>query len=94
MAQQVSMLLQMDKNTKEQADSFFGEMGYNLTSAINAFIEYVVREKTVPFQMEAGNNVEQFHRLIDSIRSYTQEKGFLSDDEINAEIQAARAEMK
>ena len=34
----------------------------------------------------------QFHQLLDSIRSENEARGFLTDDEINAEIKAYRSE--
>jgi hypothetical protein len=40
------------------------------------------------------NEAAQFHKLLDDMRASAAERGFMSDDEINAEIQAARAEMK
>jgi hypothetical protein len=42
----------------------------------------------------ADNEETRFHQLIDSIRAENYEKGFLSDEEINAEIQAYRNEKR
>ena len=41
-----------------------------------------------------NNEAKQFHQLIDSIRTENQEKGFLTDDEIQAEIAAYRNEKR
>jgi cytochrome P450 len=36
----------------------------------------------------------RFHELLDSMRAKASKRGFMTDDEINAEIQAARAEAR
>jgi hypothetical protein len=38
------------------------------------------------------NETAHFHHMIDSIRDENEAKGFLTDDEINAEIKACRNE--
>jgi hypothetical protein len=40
----------------------------------------------------ADDEAVQFHKLIDDIRAENEKRGFLSDDEINAEIKAYRNE--
>jgi hypothetical protein len=37
---------------------------------------------------------KRFHDLLDSMRAKAENRGFMTDDEINAEIQAARAETR
>ena len=49
--------------------------------------------RAIPFKIHMPENeTAQFHQLIDSIRAENDKKGFLTDEEINAEIRAYRGE--
>lgn len=48
---QVSFNIRMDENTKKEADILFKEMGFTMTSAINAFIKQALFEQGMPFQI-------------------------------------------
>jgi len=39
----------MDREIKEQADRLFNELGFNLTTAINAFVKQALRDRVIPF---------------------------------------------
>ena len=39
----------MDENLKKQADTLFGELGLNLSTAFNIFVRQAVREQSIPF---------------------------------------------
>ena len=70
-------------------------MGMTLSTAINIFVRQMVNERAIPFKIHlTDSNAARFHQTLDDMRAIAEEHGFLSDDEINAEIQAARAEMK
>jgi len=45
----------MDSDIKEQADRLFSELGFNLTTAINAFVRQALRERAIPFYIKADN---------------------------------------
>jgi len=50
MPQQINVNIRMDKDIKEQADTLFSELGFNLTTAINTFVRQALREQAIPFQ--------------------------------------------
>ena len=49
MSKQINVNIRMDSEIKEQADRLFSELGFNLTTAINAFVRQALREKAIPF---------------------------------------------
>ena len=56
MNQQINVNIRMDKNVKEQADKLFNELGFNFTTAINAFVKQSLRERAIPFYIRADNH--------------------------------------
>ena len=95
MSDLASLNVKIDRTIKKDADSVANSMGMTLSTAINIFVRQMVYEKAIPFKIHlAHNESAQFHKLLDDMRAGAEECGFMSDDEINAEIQAARAEMK
>ena len=93
MSDLASLNVKIDRTIKKEADSIANALGMTLSTAINIFVRQMVNERAIPFQIKLiDNEAEQFHQLIDSIRAENQDKGFLSDDEINAEIIAYRNE--
>jgi DNA-damage-inducible protein J len=95
MSDLASLNVKIDRSVKKEADSIANAMGMTLSTAINIFVRQMVNERAIPFKVQLmDNEAEQFHQLIDSIRSENQERGFLSDDEINEEIQAYRREKR
>ncbi|MCL2321165.1 MAG: type II toxin-antitoxin system RelB/DinJ family antitoxin [Oscillospiraceae bacterium] len=95
MADLTSLNIKIDRSVKEKADSIANALGMTLSTAINIFVRQMVNEKAIPFRIHlVDNDNKQFHKLLDDMRFTASEHGFMSDDEINAEIQAARAEIK
>jgi DNA-damage-inducible protein J len=92
-AETTSLNIKVDRDLKTQADTLFNAMGMTLTTAVNVFIRQAVQEQAIPFKIHLDDK-NRFHELLDSMRSEAAKRGFMSDEEINAEIQAARAEMK
>jgi len=45
----------MDSEIKEQADRLFSELGFNLTTAINAFVRQALRERAIPFYIKTND---------------------------------------
>ncbi|WP_330584910.1 type II toxin-antitoxin system RelB/DinJ family antitoxin [Parablautia muri] len=43
--------LRMDSDLKAQADSLFGELGMNLSTAFNIFVRQSLREGRIPFDI-------------------------------------------
>ena len=54
MSKQINVNIRMDSEIKEQADSLFSELGFNLTTAINAFVRQALRERAIPFYIRAN----------------------------------------
>jgi len=95
MSNLASLNVKIDRAIKKDADFVANSMGMTLSTAINIFVRQMVYERAIPFRIHMANNdAAQFHKLLDDMRNDAAEQGFMSDDEINAEIQAARAEMK
>ena len=88
-----SLNIKIDRDLKAQADNLFNRMGMNLTTAVNVFVRQAVQEQAIPFQIRL-NDGEKFHKLLDDMRAKAEKHGFMTDEEINAEIQAARMETK
>ncbi|MCL2122202.1 MAG: type II toxin-antitoxin system RelB/DinJ family antitoxin [Clostridiales bacterium] len=58
MGQQINVNIRMDKDVKEQADKLFNELGFNFTTAINAFVRQSLRERAIPFSIKASVPVD------------------------------------
>jgi len=55
MSQQINVNIRMDKDIKNSADKLFSELGFNMTTAVNAFIRQALRERAIPFYIKAGD---------------------------------------
>jgi DNA-damage-inducible protein J len=51
MGQQINVNIRMDSDIKESADQLFNTLGFNLTTAVNAFVRQSLRERAIPFQI-------------------------------------------
>ena len=95
MSDLASLNVKIDRSVKKEADSIANAMGMTLSTAINIFVRQMVLERAIPFKVRLlDNESSQFHKLLEDMRAVASERGFMSDDDINAEIQAARAEIK
>lgn len=45
----INVTIRMDENLKKQADTLFGDLGLNLSTAFNIFVRQAVREQSIPF---------------------------------------------
>lgn len=45
--------IMIDKETKDQAEEIFGELGLDMKTAINMFLKDTIRERGLPFELEA-----------------------------------------
>ena len=48
--------VRMDESLKRQFDALCSEFGMNATTAFNVFARAVVREKRIPFEIQASSN--------------------------------------
>ena len=51
MAVTTNLNIRIDKDLKERAEAFFGELGFNMTTAINIFVRQSLREGKIPFEI-------------------------------------------
>ncbi|EFC90693.1 addiction module antitoxin, RelB/DinJ family [Dethiosulfovibrio peptidovorans DSM 11002] len=47
--------IRMDSDLKAQAETLFGEMGMNLTTAFNIFVRQSFREGRIPFEISLNH---------------------------------------
>ena len=57
--------IRMDKKVKEDAEKIFGELGLNMTSAINIFLRASIRESGIPFALKLDVPNEETMRAIE-----------------------------
>ena len=60
MPNQINVNIRMDKEIKEQADVLFCNLGFNLTTAVNAFVRQAIRDQAIPFQISARTAEEKY----------------------------------
>ena len=94
---QVAMTVRLDSDVKIKFDRLCQEFGMSANTAFNVFVNAVIRNKRIPFTIEAGQEMSSKQRAIDAIesmRAKAQASGVdeLPLDEINEEIRLARAE--
>ena len=86
--------VRMDENLKRQFDALCADFGMNATTAFNVFARAVVRERKIPFEIQASNDNYKLAGMqaFLALRAQAQENGVqdLSLDEINEEIRKAR----
>jgi DNA-damage-inducible protein J len=51
MAETTNLNIRIDKDLKEQAEVFFGELGLNMSSAFNIFVRQSLRQGKIPFEL-------------------------------------------
>lgn len=51
MTETTNLNIRIDKTLKEQAEVFFGELGMNMTTAINIFVRQSLRQGKIPFEI-------------------------------------------
>ena len=51
MVESTNLNIRIDKELKQQAERFFGELGMNFTTAINIFVRQSLRQGRIPFEI-------------------------------------------
>ena len=54
---QTAMTVRMDNQQKAQFDKLCGQFGMSANTAINIFVKAVIRSKSIPFSIQAKNEV-------------------------------------
>ena len=86
--------LRMDESLKRQFDALCSDFGMNATTAFNVFARAVVREKRIPFEIQASSDFTRHSGMqaFMALRAQAKENGVqdLSLNEINEEIRKFR----
>ena len=99
MAQQ-AMTIRLDAQMKLQFDNLCEQFGMSANTAINIFVNAVVRSRSIPFPINASDEKtmirENAIKAIESMQQRAAETGIseMTLDEINEEIRLAREERK
>ena len=56
---QATFSIRMDETLKKQFDNLCSEFGMNATTAFNVFARAVVRERKIPFEIQASSDVSR-----------------------------------
>ncbi len=91
---QATFSIRMDENLKHQFDALCTDFGMNATTAFNIFARAVVRERKIPFEIQASKEVSRASGMqaFLALRAEAKENGIqdLTLDEINEEIRQTR----
>lgn len=91
---QATFSVRMDETLKKQFDNLCSEFGMNATTAFNVFARAVVRERKIPFEIQASSDVSRASGMqaFMALREAAKANGVqdMSLDEINEEIRQAR----
>ena len=88
-----TVTIRIDEDIKRKFEEFCADVGLNMSVAVNMFIRAALREKRIPFRIESSTPSYGLTILRD-MRAEAEERGFMSDAEIETEIQAAKADIK
>jgi addiction module RelB/DinJ family antitoxin len=97
--------IRIDDTVKDQTDAILSELGLTISAAFNLFARQIIRHGGIPFPIQLSSQ-SPFDETIKSqaiahgkaalreLRAEAEQRGFLSDEEIESEIQAYRTEKK
>lgn len=83
-----SMNIRMDSEVKKQAEALFGEIGLNMTTAINIFLKQSIRENGIPFELKISQpNLQTIEAIEEGERIIAEGKArFNNADEMFADL--------
>jgi len=88
-----AVTIRIDEDIKRRFGKFCADVGVNMSVAVNMFIRASLKDQHIPFVNESPKAAKSMEPLRD-IRAEAESRGFLSDEEIEAEIQVARTDIK
>ena len=96
---QTAMTIRVDSNLKYEFDSLCEQFGMSASTAVNVFINAVVRAREIPFSIKVDSREKKRQKAFNAWAEIRQqaENGDMPEmtlDEINEEIAAARRERK
>ncbi len=92
---QTAVTIRLDSDTKQQLDVLCQEFGMSVNTAFNIFARSGVRNRRIPFEIQADSKAETVRRAREAILrmrkiSETDGNAEMSLDDINSEITAVR----
>ncbi|MCL2821233.1 MAG: type II toxin-antitoxin system RelB/DinJ family antitoxin [Oscillospiraceae bacterium] len=88
-----TVTIRVDEDVKRKFEEFCADVGMNMSVAVNMFIRASLKNQRIPFAIESSKS-EKGLALLRNMRAEAESRGFLSDEEIEAEIKAARMKSK
>ncbi len=91
MAETTNFSVRMDSELKKQCESLFGELGMNLTTAINVFLRQSLRVGGMPFDVKLSQpNAETVQAMLEAerIAHDPQVKGYSDLDQLFRDLNA------
>ena len=95
------MTVRIDSDIKSRFDELCGQFGMSANTAINVFVNAVVRTQSIPFEITSTTSVtkkssrEDFMSMLEKHRqSLDPNEPEMTLEEINEEIRLARVERK
>ena len=88
-----TVTIRVDEDIKRRFEEFCSDVGINMSVAVNMFIRASLKEQKIPFPIKSSR-ASYGLTLLREMRAEAERRGFLSDKEIEAEIQAAKADIK
>jgi DNA-damage-inducible protein J len=68
---QTNLTVRIDEGIKQEAETLFGRIGLNMSSAINVFFRQAIREQAIPFELKpyddyyTGENLRRLKRSME-----------------------------
>lgn len=91
---QATFSIRMDENLKREFDVLCSDFGMNATTAFNIFARAVVRERKIPFEIEASKeaDLKLGMQAFNNLREEAEKNGVqdLTMEEIDEEIRKTR----
>ena len=94
---QSAMTIRLDPSMKAQFDSLCSQFGMSANTAINIFVNAVVRSRSIPFSISLSSEKATREKALEAFDTLRQEASACPEmtlEEINEEIRAARRERK
>lgn len=63
-----NITVRMDEELKRQAEELFSDLGFNMTTALTAFVKQAVREQRIPFIISRDSPNEETKQAIEEIQ--------------------------
>ena len=91
---QATFSVRMDEGLKREFDSLCADFGMNATTAFNVFARAVVRERRIPFSIQASDKISLNNGMnaFMALRAEAKKNGLqdMTLEEINEEIKKTR----